>query len=53
MRVFAVVLLVVATLVWIFKRSITRFLEIHYSRIYGEGFARLISVWTTRAFALV
>jgi hypothetical protein len=52
LRVYAGAILAVAALVWIFTRPITRFLQIHYSRIYGDGFARLISVWTTRAFAL-
>ena len=48
----AVIVIFSATLI-VLHRPATRFLQIQYARTYGEGFARLISVWTTLAFAIV
>lgn len=40
----------IGTSVLVFATAVTRFHQIHCGRICGAGFAKLISVWTTRAW---
>ena len=49
---FGAVIVIFSAALIVLHRPATRFLRVQYGRTYGEGFARLISVWTTLAFAI-
>lgn len=50
--VAGVLIAAIGVVIVIFSRPITRFLQIHYGRTWGEWLARLIAIWTTVAGAV-
>jgi hypothetical protein len=51
--IFGVVVAVAGVTILVLRKPITQFLQIDYGRRYGDGFARLISVWSTLVFAVL